>query len=182
MHHFAERDVIDIAVNEARSRRSSQRFAIKMLNRFVVTSPTLAQIEIGREAADMRHQLFDRNRVTAFAFHFGNELHNRIGEANSALLDKDHDAGGRRDDFGKTRKIENRIERHRFALGLDCARAVGFAPDNFSMARDQHYRTRQFFLLDRRSDDRVHPPEALRGNSLGCGKRDRKLSEDSLRN
>src|SRR5438105_2280810 len=30
MHHFTQRDVVDIAVNEARSRRSSQRFAIKM--------------------------------------------------------------------------------------------------------------------------------------------------------
>ena len=118
-----------------------------MLNRFVVTSPTLSQIEIGSEAADVRHQLFDRNRVTAFAFHFGNELHNRIGEANSALLDEDHDAGGRRDDFGEACEIEDRVKSHRFALRLDCAGAVGFAPDNFSVTRDQHDRARQLFLL-----------------------------------
>ena len=79
---------------------------------------------------------------------------------------EDHDAGGGGDDFGETREIEDRVERHRFALRFNRARAVGFAPDNFSVTRDQHNRAGQFFLFDRSRDDRVHAREAFGGESL----------------
>jgi hypothetical protein len=86
------------------------------------------------------------------------------------------------DDFSETRQIKDRVECHRFALRLDRARAVRFAPDDFSVTRDENDCARQLFLLDRSANNRVHPCKAFGGNALGCGKRVRKLSEERLRN
>src|SRR5437762_2503978 len=54
MHHFAERDVVDVAINETCSRWIAQGLTIQAFHRFVVTSPTIAQIEIVSEARHMR--------------------------------------------------------------------------------------------------------------------------------
>src|ERR1041385_8857879 len=69
MNNFTKRDVIDIAVDETRSRRISQRLAIQALHRLVVTRPTFAQIEVWSETRNMGQQLLDGDRVTASAFH-----------------------------------------------------------------------------------------------------------------
>ena len=78
MHNFAQRDVVDVAINEARARSIPQRLAIQSLHSFVVSNPTLSEIEIRCKAGSVREQLFDGDRVAAFALHFRNELHDRI--------------------------------------------------------------------------------------------------------
>ena len=53
MHDFTKRNEINITVDETRSRLIPQSLAIQALHRFVVTAPTVAQIEVGREARHM---------------------------------------------------------------------------------------------------------------------------------
>ena len=78
MHNFAQRDVVDVAVNETRSGRAAQRLAIQTLDRLVIAGPPIAQIEIGSKARHVGKQLFDRDRVAPFTFHFGDKLSDRI--------------------------------------------------------------------------------------------------------
>ena len=141
MYNFAQGNVIDVAVNEARSRRSSQSLAIKMLDGFVVTAPTLAQIEVGSEAARVREQIFDGDRIASFALQLGYEVDQGISETHLALLDEHHDAGRGGDYFREAGQIENRIDRHGFTLGLDGARAIRLAPDDLSVMADQDDRS-----------------------------------------
>jgi hypothetical protein len=47
-----------------------------------------------------------------------------FAESDFAALDKNHDAGGSRDNFGETRQIEDRVDRHRLARRFNCACAV----------------------------------------------------------
>src|SRR6185295_9095783 len=44
--HFTERDESDVAVSEATAGRIAKRFFDQSLDRFVVTGPALAQIEV----------------------------------------------------------------------------------------------------------------------------------------
>ena len=166
MDHLAERDIVNVAVDEARPRRVPQRLAIETLDRFVIPGPTITQIEIRSEAAHVRHQLFDGDRVPAFAFHLGDELNNGITQSDPALFDEDHDAGGGGYDLGQTREIENRICRHRFAQWLDGARAVRLAPDDFSMTTDEHDGAGQLLFRDGFGNDRVHARQTFGRKSL----------------
>src|ERR1044072_332030 len=50
MHHFAQRDEADIAVDKTTAGGITQRFAIQTLNCFVVANPSLAQVEIRSKA------------------------------------------------------------------------------------------------------------------------------------
>ena len=54
VHDFTERDVINVAVDEPRAWLTMQRLAIEALHRFIVSGPTLAQIEIGSKARHVR--------------------------------------------------------------------------------------------------------------------------------
>src|SRR5436189_6385928 len=112
-----------------------------MFYRLVISHPTIAQIEIGGEAAHVRHQLLNRNRVAAFAFHLRDELHDRVAQTNFSLFDEHHDAGGGGHDFGETGQVENRVRRHCFALWFDGARAVRLAPNDTAVAANEHDRT-----------------------------------------
>src|SRR5216683_3198806 len=78
MHDFTESNVVDIAINKARARLTAQRLAIQTLHRFIVTSPTIAQIKIRSKAGHVSQQLLDRDRVAAVAFHLRNEFYDRI--------------------------------------------------------------------------------------------------------
>src|SRR5437660_2961768 len=69
MYDFAERDVVDVTVNETRAGLITQRLAIESLHRLIVSAPSLFQIEVRSKARSVREQLFDRYRISAFAFH-----------------------------------------------------------------------------------------------------------------
>ena len=180
MHNFAQRDVVEVAVNKPRARLITQRFTVQMLHRFGVTRPALSQIKIGRKAGGVRQQLFDGDRIAALAFYLGNEFHYRIGQAQLATLDQNHDAGGGGDNLSQASQVENRVRRHRFSLRLNRARAVSFPPDNATAASDQHDRSGQFFLVDRSLNDGIHAGETFGRHADGGRLRRRQLDGESL--
>jgi hypothetical protein len=67
-------------------------------------------------------------------------------------------------------------------LRLQGARAIGFAPNHFSMAADKYYRARQFFSGNRISDHGIHARQTLDGNSLRRRHTGRKLRGTGLEN
>src|ERR1041385_3800516 len=177
MNNFAQRDVIDVAVDKARTRSISQGLAIQALYRFVVTRPAFTQIKIRSESRHVRQKLLDRDRVAATTFHLGNEFNDGIREPPFAALDQNHDAGCRGDDLCETGKIENRVRRHRLALRFNRARSIGFTPDDLAVMTDEHYRTRQLFVLDRFFDNWIDPSEAFDGDSRISRRRWTKLRD-----
>src|SRR5437763_1416072 len=69
--YFAERDEVDVAVDEAQAGRASERLIVESLQHFVVARPLLAQIEVGRVAGAVREKVFDCYLLAPLAFEFG---------------------------------------------------------------------------------------------------------------
>jgi hypothetical protein len=72
VYHFAEGDIIQITVNEARARFVTQRLLDQAPDRFIVPGPTLPEIEVRRIAGAVREQQFNRDPVPTLAFDFRN--------------------------------------------------------------------------------------------------------------
>src|SRR5205085_1130470 len=87
MHDFAERDEIDVAIDEARARRIAQPLRCESLNRLVVARPLLREIEIRREARTVRQQLLDGYLLAPLAFDFRDVAHERIIQTHLSALD-----------------------------------------------------------------------------------------------
>src|SRR2546430_17510420 len=119
-----------------------------MLDRFLVTYPTLSQIEIRGKAGRVRQQVFDRYSISPSTLHLRDKFHDGIVQSHFALLDQNHDAGRGGDDFSEAGEIENGIRSHHLSLWFDGARAVSLAPDGSSMPSNQYYGAGQLFLLD----------------------------------
>src|SRR6185369_10936254 len=71
-NNFTQRDETKIAVSETCTWRVTQRLVDQSLNCFVVTGPTVSQIEVGRIAADVSQQLLDRDALPSLTFQFRN--------------------------------------------------------------------------------------------------------------
>src|SRR5437660_6991881 len=85
MHDFAERDVVDVAVNEARAWLRAQRLAVQTLHRFVVSTPSFPKIEIRSKASHVRQQVFDRDCIPPSALHLRNKPHDRVDRKSTRL-------------------------------------------------------------------------------------------------
>src|ERR1051326_2504927 len=109
MNNFAQRDVIDVAVDKARTRSISQGLAIQALYRFVVTRPAFTQIKIRSESRHVRQKWRDGVPAAPPPFHLGNEFNDGIREPHFAALDQNHDAGCRGEDLCETGNMENRV-------------------------------------------------------------------------
>ena len=148
MNYFAERDVVDIAVDEFGARRIAQRFTHQPLDRLVIVVPAIPQIEVRRIAGAMCQQQLDRDAFPALAFDLGNVIRQWVAEPHFAAFNQNHDAGGGGDNFRKTSEIENRVFRHRFACRLNSARSIGFAPNHAALSRHEDYSPGQVMLVN----------------------------------
>ena len=111
-HDIAEKEVVDIAVNEPLPWSRCRHFFDGELDGFFRSAPRVSQIDVGAKSGHVGHQVPDRDVLLAISLESRNERRDAIGESDLSFFEKDHDARRRSDDLGERGKIEDRVHGH----------------------------------------------------------------------
>ena len=90
MHQFAQEHEIDIAVNEAHTRRPERLIRVSQMQARLVAAPLGLERHIGREAGEVREQVADGDGALA-ALEFGNVFGDSVVEPELPLLEELHE-------------------------------------------------------------------------------------------
>ncbi len=153
-HDIAEQKEVDVAVDEAFARRRGRHLLGRPANGFLGAVKLDLELEIGPQPRCVRQQLANGDGALAVAPELGDELRDRIGQANPPLLHQLHHAGGRRHDFGQGGQIEDRVFGHRLLNRPDRAPAERPVIHDRVAAADQDDGAGQFVARDGGLDDR----------------------------
>ena len=157
---LGKQEIVDVAVDEAAARRRGQHFFRREANRFVVAAPVEADIDVRSETGHVRQKIAHRDAVLAVLGEIRNERGDRIGEPDLAFFHQHHHRRRGRDDFRERRDVEDRVERHRLARGLDRATAVRLAQHDRVAAADDDDGAGELAFLDGVGDDVIEAGEA----------------------
>src|SRR5262245_56467780 len=103
----------------------------------------------------MRQQVANGDVSLAVTLEPGHECRDAIVQTHFALLDEHGHPGRRGNDLGERCHVEYGVQRHGFGRGLDRALTDGAMIEDTRTAADEHYRTRQFLLIDLLSYERI---------------------------
>ena len=165
---LAEQEEIDVAVDESRARRGGRNLLHRELDGGVAADPLIGEVHIGPQARHVGQQVANRDVGLAIPLEPGDEGGDAVNQPQFAPLDQQHDAGRRGDGLGQRRKIEDRIERHRFARGQERTIANRLLVDEAVAQADEHDRARKPLLCDVLSHERLDRIELLLIET-GCG-------------
>ena len=130
---------VDVAVDETGAGRVDGRLRHSHGECGVASGPGRLQIEVGREAGVVGEQFANGDVLLAVLRELGQLGGDRIVEANAALLHQLHDGRGGRDALGQRGEIEDRIDGHGLARGLERSIAERAAVDNVAVMADQEH-------------------------------------------
>ena len=119
----AEQEEVDVAVDEALVGARERDLLDRQFDGAVVADPVEGQIDIRPQPGRVRQEMTDRDVLLAVALEAGHVVRHAIVQPDAALLHEQHRARRRGDDLGERRRVEDRVERHRLARGLDGAGA-----------------------------------------------------------
>ena len=142
---FAEQFEIDIAVDEFGFGRIGGLIGEGAMDAGFVAGPGGIEIEIGRQAGIVRHEVADGDGALA-ALKFGKVFGDRVVGREAAFVVELHQRAGGGDDFGERGDVEDGVGGHRLARGQEGAFAVGFAIDDFAVVADRAGRRREVCL------------------------------------
>src|SRR5205085_3518571 len=78
---LAERDEVDVAVDEARARGAAERLAVEALQHLFVARPLLAQIEVRRKPRTVSEQLLDGDLLPPLALQLRDVVRGGVAQA-----------------------------------------------------------------------------------------------------
>ncbi len=154
MHQFAQQDEVDVAIDEAGSRRPGGRIRAGQVDAGLVAAPRHRQRHVRLQPGKMREEIADGD-VAFPALKFGNVLRDLVIQLKLALLEQLHQRRRGGDHLGQRRQIEHGIERHGLCLRNQRPVAIGFPVNDLAIVADNQHRSRETFLRDRLSDDIV---------------------------
>ena len=160
------------------ARRGTERRVADAPDGLIVPVREVVRGRVGRQPRDVKEQMTQRDGALP-ASTLGDVSGEGIVEPERPSLGKDHDARRRRDGLRERGQIEDRVDGHRYALGLKLPETVGAAEKHTIVAADDHDGARYLAIGDRLFDGAVDGgPERekrlVRGccrHSLGCGRR-----------
>ncbi len=161
-----ERLEVNVAVEEARAWRIGRLLLHGPGEGCVATLPWLLQIEIGAKAGVMGEQLADGDVFLAVLREVRKVGGDGIVQPELSLLNQLHDRGRGGDALGERGDVEDRIDGHGFAGGLERPRAEGLAVDDAAVVADEYDSTGDEAAGDRLLHDRVDRGEGAWGRFL----------------
>lgn len=161
LYQKAQHFEIDIAVDEPCARRIHRLLLHGHCKRGGAALPWRREVEIGREAGEVRQQFANRDVLLAVLRELRQIGCHRIIEAHAAVLNQLHHRGCGCDALGERGKIEDRIGGHGLAFRLERAVTEGFAIDHAAIVADEQNSARDGALRNRvlheRVEHRMHP-------------------------
>ena len=113
-----------------------QRFGERHVVGRLFPFPRRFQIEVRRQAGIVGEQLADGDVVFSVLRKLRQVLGDCVVEANLSQFHELHDGGGGGDHLGQRCEIEDGVQRHGLAFGLEGAAAVGLAVDDLAVVAD----------------------------------------------
>ena len=179
MHQFAQQNEIDVAVDEARSRRAVGRGGAGETDAGFVAAPRGRERHVGLQSGKVSEEIADGD-VALAALEFGDVLGDLVVELKLTLLEQLHERRRRGDDLRKGCNVENGIERHGLGAGDFGAIAVGLSVDHIAGVANDEDRAGHPFLGEGLVDgvvNRAGAGEILGGESVEGGGSEKQAAE-----
>ncbi len=168
-HEMAEHEEVDVAVDEAFFGSCERHLFDRELDRAVVADPVKGEVDVRAQAGGVRQQMADRDVLLAVPLEAGDVRRDAIVQPDAAFLHQQHDAGRGRHHFGERGCVEDGVERHRLAHGLDRACAERLLVEHPVALADEHDGSRELAFLDRLLDHAGQPgPRRRIGRLRAC--------------
>ena len=167
VNDFAQQNEIDVAIDEAHTRRAGGFGGAGETDARVVARPLRFERHVGLEARKMREQVAQRDVALAF-LKFGDVVGDLVVQTELALLEKLHQRRGGGNDFREGGAVEDGIGRHGLGLRNQRPFPVRLAVDDLAVVSDQQNGAGQAILCDGLVDDLIQRRRASEGL---CGKR-----------
>ena len=167
VNDFAQQDEINVAVDEAHSRRAGGLGGAGETDAGVVAGPFRFERHVGLETREMREQVAQRD-VAFASLELGDVVGDLVVQPELALLEELHQRRRGGNDFREGGAVEDGIESHGLRLRNQRPLPVGLAVDDLAVVPDHQNGAGQAVLCDGLVDRFIQRRRA--GEGL-CGER-----------